>query len=80
VDVNEEVCQCISEVLNQDRKKVNTESDTKNLEGWDSLGHLQIIMRLEQDFKVRFTTLEIPELTSVRKLVEKIDHLRKLGK
>ena len=80
MDVNEEVCQSISEVLNLDRSNVNADSDSRNLEGWDSLGHLQIIMRLEQSCKVRFKTLEIPELTSVRKLVGKINHLQSVTK
>jgi acyl carrier protein len=65
----------VAKALNRGEKEVSIDSSIENLENWDSLGQLLIIMQIEEAFKVRFRTREIPELTSVRKLVEKIGEL-----
>jgi acyl carrier protein len=44
-------------------KKASDLSSAK-LHGWDSLGHLKLIMAIEKEFKIRFDTSEIPALTS----------------
>lgn len=36
---------------------------------WDSLGHVRIVVAVEEEFGVRFATAEIPELSSLDKLV-----------
>jgi acyl carrier protein len=75
VDLTSRVCECVAKALNRGEKEVSIDSSIENLENWDSLGQLLIIMQIEEAFKVRFRTREIPELTSVRKLVEKIGEL-----
>lgn len=48
---------------------VAADASAEALEAWDSLGHMKLIMAVEQEFSVRFATAEIPALTSVGKLV-----------
>jgi acyl carrier protein len=38
--------------------------------GWDSLGHLKIMMAIEKKFKIRLTATEISSLNSVGDIVE----------
>jgi len=33
--------------------------------GWDSFNHINLVMQIEEDFGVRFTTEEIAELANV---------------
>lgn len=40
-----------------------------NTPAWDSLAHLSLVMELEQQFKVRFTTREIEELVGLAAIV-----------
>ena len=40
---------------------------------WDSLTHMNLIMILERQFKIKFTLSEIESLTSVGDLVDQID-------
>lgn len=75
MDVIKEVCVTIAEELELPPECVTAESDSSNLEKWDSLGQLQIIMALESKFKIKFRTLEISELRSVRKLSQRIEEL-----
>ena len=45
--------------------EVDETTTAEDLESWDSLGHLQFIMEIEQHFDVRFSSEQIPELTSI---------------
>lgn len=39
-------------------KKINSDTDLTNIRNWDSLKHLDFIMRLEKKFKVKFSLKE----------------------
>ncbi len=39
---------------------------------WDSVAHLNLVLALEAEFDVAFSTAEIPQLTSVGKLRERL--------
>lgn len=39
-----------------------------DIEAWDSLGHLRLMMEIEQEFGVRFSTEQIRQLTSLAEI------------
>ena len=43
-------------------------SDMATVEAWDSLGHLNVVLAVEESFGVRFPPQDIPRLTSVAAL------------
>jgi acyl carrier protein len=47
---------------------VPIDASAETLEQWDSLGHMKVIMAVEQELGVRFATAEIPKLASIDKL------------
>lgn len=48
---------------------VPLDASAETFQPWDSLGHMRIVVAVEEQLAVRFTTAEIPELTSIAKLV-----------
>ena len=46
----------------------------ENVDRWDSLGHLQVIMAVETEFGLKFRTDKIPNLTSLELLKTEIEH------
>ena len=40
---------------------------------WDSVMHLNLILALEAEFGVRFSTTEIPQLTSIAKIRARLE-------
>ncbi len=38
---------------------INTEMTAKDVEGWDSLNHINLIVSVEKEFGIQFTTKEI---------------------
>lgn len=69
------VCHTIAGELELPVENVTMDGNSSNLERWDSLGQLRIIMALERECNVKFRTLEISELRSVRALCDRIEQL-----
>ena len=57
------------------RVKPDTKAD--DVEGWDSLTHIDLIVAIEREFRVKFTTAEVTNLKNVGDLITLIE--RKLG-
>jgi acyl carrier protein len=56
-------------VFDEEDIKVTPELSAKDVDGWDSLTHIRLIMTVEKAFKVRFSTSEIGKLENVGSLV-----------
>jgi acyl carrier protein len=52
---------------------ITPETSQENTEAWDSLAHLNLILEIEAAFGVRFSSEEIPLLTSVARLQEALE-------
>ncbi|MDJ0786638.1 MAG: phosphopantetheine-binding protein [Myxococcota bacterium] len=52
------------EVLDED-DLVLPEDPTEEIEGWDSLAHVELMMALESEFDVALTNEETAEMTSI---------------
>lgn len=48
----------------------NEDLDMSGVIGWDSMNHLNLVISLEQSFKVSFTTDEVIQMISVRNILE----------
>jgi acyl carrier protein len=44
-----------------------------NLSEWDSVHHMNVVLKLENDFGIEFTDAELPNLTSLPLLVAAIE-------
>ena len=68
--------QILSSTLNVPEEQIKEESSVENVEGWDSLAHLNIILSLEQSFGISISPEEAIEMTSLTSMRKK---LRELG-
>jgi acyl carrier protein len=48
---------------------LNADSGKENLEQWDSLKHLHLILELEEQLNVRFNSEEIEQMTNVNRVI-----------
>jgi acyl carrier protein len=60
----------VEEVLADPAVQFSDELSMSNCSAWDSVGTVQMVLAVEQEFEVRFTTSEVAELNSVRGLFE----------
>ncbi len=57
-----EVTDVIRNVFGDDEISLSPASSAGEVDGWDSLMHLNVIIALEKRFKIRFSTAEISDL------------------
>ena len=53
------------------------EMTAKDVEGWDSLAHINLIMDVEEEFGLRFTVDDIADLKNVGEMIQMLE--RKLS-
>jgi acyl carrier protein len=56
----------------EDSIQVTPELTAKDVDGWDSLTHIRLILTIEKAFRIRFSTAEIGNLGNVGDLVARI--------
>lgn len=56
-------------VFDEDSIKVTPELSAKDVDGWDSLAHIRLILTVEKAFKIKLSTSEIGKLENVGDLV-----------
>jgi acyl carrier protein len=60
------------DVFDDDSIKLSPELSAKDVDGWDSLTHIRLILTIEKAFKIKFSTSEIGKLENVGDLVKLI--------
>jgi acyl carrier protein len=61
------------DVFDEDSIMVTPELSAKDVEGWDSLNHIRLMLTIEKAFKIKFSTSEVGKLENVGELVALIE-------
>lgn len=72
VEIEPKLQSIFRKVLRNDDFVLERNLTAEDVEGWDSLSHLQLIMRTEKEFTVRFTASEATSLPNIGALVDLI--------
>jgi acyl carrier protein len=60
------------ETLENNLISLNEDTVADEIEGWDSLTHIQLVVTIENDFGIRFSSKEIQSWKNVGALVDNI--------
>ena len=60
----------VSSILKRDNISLSLDMTAHDVEGWDSLNHVQILFTLEQELGIQFPINEIQDLNNIGDLVE----------
>jgi len=66
--MDEKLRKIIGRVLALPENEIRPELNAAQVERWDSLGHLELILEIEREFGVRYRAADIPRLKSVGEL------------
>lgn len=66
-----------ADVLEVPQEKIRADSSSENVETWDSVHHLNLVLALEQEFNLQFEPEEIDEMNNVEHILAVLE--RKLN-
>jgi acyl carrier protein len=59
-------------IFDNDDLVLTRDTTAKDVEGWDSVTHINLIVALEREFKIKFTTSEVMSMKNVGELSDLI--------
>ncbi len=69
--------QVFREVFDDEEIELTDEMTADDIDAWDSLTHIQLIVAVEEAFNCKFSTVEVMKLKNVGEFIKLID--RKTG-
>lgn len=71
-DILKQVNDIMRDLLDDDDIVMTSDTTSADVDGWDSVLHISLVIAIEQRFKVKFQTAELEELKNVGQLVHLI--------
>ncbi len=76
--IQDEVADVIRDVLDNPDLDIGPQTSANQVEGWDSLNHINIVVAVEQKFGIKFKTAEIELLRNVGEFVDLVQQKLKM--
>ena len=73
MDVKEKLQEVFQDVFDDDEIELTDEMTAEDVEAWDSLTHVQLIVAVEKAFGVKFSTVEVMKLKNVGEFIKLIE-------
>jgi acyl carrier protein len=67
--IYQRLTEVFQDVFDEDSIEVTPKLSADDVDGWDSLTHIRLILTIEKVFKIKFSTSEIGKLENVGDLV-----------
>ena len=71
--MDKKILEIFREVFNNPELEVTETTTAADVDGWDSFNHLNLIMALEENYSVSFSTVEIGQMAHVGNLVQLLE-------
>jgi acyl carrier protein len=76
-DVKARLEEVFRDVFDDDSVEISASTTASDIDGWDSLNHVNLVVAVEKKFAIKFTTKEVNKLANVGEFIELIE--RKLA-
>jgi acyl carrier protein len=60
------------DVFDDDRISITDHTTAADVEGWDSLTHITLILNVEREFRIKMTAAEVGSLKNVGQMIDLI--------
>lgn len=77
--MEEQIYMIISKIIGIPLDKITKELSPDNVEKWDSLLHMELLVSLEEEFGIEFSDDQIASLMSVGQIIDVINDLIELN-
>jgi acyl carrier protein len=76
-DILSQVTKILMDILDVEDLIITEKTHASEVEEWDSLNHIQLIVAIEKHFKIRFTSREIQSWVNVGEMIDSIEQKKK---
>ncbi|MCR5527110.1 MAG: acyl carrier protein [Lachnospiraceae bacterium] len=77
MDTKAKLNEVFRDVFDDETIEITDEMTADDIDAWDSLTHVQLVVAVEEAFKCKFSTVEVMKLKNVGEFIKLID--RKTG-
>jgi len=71
-EINEKLTAVFRDIFDNPKLEITSQTTANDVEGWDSIMHVNLIVAVETAFDVRFTTKDVKGLDTVGDLMDLI--------
>ena len=71
-EIKDRVTDIFQDVFDDDMIVLHRETTANDIEDWDSLAHITLIVTIEQEFKLKFDLIELKPLKNVGEMLDLI--------
>ncbi|MBM3252048.1 MAG: acyl carrier protein [Candidatus Omnitrophica bacterium] len=73
LEILEKTRRVFRDVFDKDQLIIDRMTSSKDIEGWDSLANINLIVAIEKEFKIKFILSELISLDNVGAMVDLIE-------
>ena len=77
MNTKEQLQELFRDVFDDEEIEIERDTTAEDIDAWDSLTHVQLIVAVEKQFQVKFSTVEVMKMKNVGEFIDLID--RKLA-
>ena len=71
--IRDRIVEVMSTLLKMSKNDIDSEVSPENVEDWDSLLHISLVLELEKEFEVKFLIEEVGDLINLKRITEIIE-------
>ena len=74
IEILNQINSIFIDTLDDENLIIKQTTTANDVEEWDSLNHIQLVVAIEKHFKIRFTSKEIQSWNNVGEMIDSIAH------
>jgi acyl carrier protein len=72
LEILEQLTEVFQMVFEDDEIEIDRDTTANDIDGWDSMSHMTLLMAIEEDFEIEFEEWEVSDLSDVGELIDLI--------